>query len=264
MPASNHYRNNKHDGSDSDTIIGDGSSLDINATRSRFKTTAQGVVNSLGVVRGINEGVNNRVVLTDDALSQMSGNSLSTGNNIQTTQPVRSIDSNHLMINMGDPLTTDEMAADRIETATADVIVNEYPVDCFPDKWYDKCPWCLEETPFFIKWKDLRYHSYNLVENKYFETICITLILLSSMTLVSTLVIHAFKPRLTQMYVKQALEDVHLKQRKWLQDSLVYIDKFFTIIFLVEMLLKWFAYGFKAYFSNAWCWLDFVIVMVSP
>lgn len=66
------------------------------------------------------------------------------------------------------------------------------------------------------------------------------------------------------MYLKQALEDVHLKQRKWLQDSLVYIDKFFTIIFLAEMLLKWFAYGFKAYFSNAWCWLDFVIVMVSP
>jgi len=29
------------------------------------------------------------------------------------------------------------------------------------------------------------------------------------------------------------------------------------------MLLKWVAYGFRAYFSNAWCWLDFVIVMVS-
>jgi hypothetical protein len=63
----------------------------------------------------------------------------------------------------------------------------------------------------------------------------------------------------------QALEDVHLRHpsRRWLQDSLTYVDKFFTIIFLVEMLLKWFAYGFKAYFSNAWCWLDFVIVMVS-
>jgi len=103
----------------------------------------------------------------------------------------------------------------------------------------------MEETPFFIKWKELRYRSYNLVENKYFETICITLILVSSMTL--------------------ALEDENLRHpsRKWLSDSLVYVDKFFTIIFLVEMLLKWFAYGFKAYFSNAWCWLDFVIVMVS-
>jgi hypothetical protein len=110
--------------------------------------------------------------------------SLSNGNsNTVTTQP-RSTDANHFMISMGDGSVTDTIAADRIETATADVIVNEYPVDCFPDKWYDKCPWCLQETPFFLKWKEMRYHSYNLVENKYFETICITLILISSMTLV--------------------------------------------------------------------------------
>lgn len=30
------------------------------------------------------------------------------------------------------------------------------------------------------------------------------------------------------------------------------------------MLIKWLALGFKVYFTNAWCWLDFVIVMVSP
>jgi hypothetical protein len=29
------------------------------------------------------------------------------------------------------------------------------------------------------------------------------------------------------------------------------------------MLLKWVAYGFKKYFTNAWCWLDFLIVDVS-
>ena len=83
-----------------------------------------------------------------------------------------------------DPNGLEVMDADRIETATADVIVNEYPVDCFPDKWYEKCPWCLEETPWLLRWKELRYNSYNLVENKYFETVCITLILISSMTLV--------------------------------------------------------------------------------
>lgn len=60
-----------------------------------------------------------------------------------------------------------------------------------------------------------------------------------------------------------ALEDVHLRERKWLQQILGYVDQFFTIIFFFEMLLKWVAYGFRAYFSNAWCWLDFVIVMVS-
>ncbi|KAI1296926.1 Sodium channel protein para [Halotydeus destructor] len=81
--------------------------------------------------------------------------------------------------------TNEEIDADKVETATADVIVNEYPVDCFPDDWYQKCPWCLDETPIMLKWKDLRFNSYNLVENKYFETVCITLILISSMTLVS-------------------------------------------------------------------------------
>lgn len=29
------------------------------------------------------------------------------------------------------------------------------------------------------------------------------------------------------------------------------------------MVLKWVAYGFKTYFTNAWCWLDFFIVDVS-
>lgn len=28
------------------------------------------------------------------------------------------------------------------------------------------------------------------------------------------------------------------------------------------MLLKWVAYGFAKYFTNAWCWLDFLIVDV--
>jgi hypothetical protein len=29
------------------------------------------------------------------------------------------------------------------------------------------------------------------------------------------------------------------------------------------MLIKWLALGFKNYFTNAWCWLDFIIVMVQ-
>lgn len=41
------------------------------------------------------------------------------------------------------------------------------------------------------------------------------------------------------------------------------MDRIFTVIFFIEMAIKWLALGFVAYFSNAWCWLDFVIVMVS-
>jgi len=61
----------------------------------------------------------------------------------------------------------------------------------------------------------------------------------------------------------QALEDINLPQRPILQDILYYMDRVFTVIFFIEMLIKWLALGFKNYFTNAWCWLDFVIVMVT-
>jgi len=44
---------------------------------------------------------------------------------------------------------------------------------------------------------------------------------------------------------------------------LKYMDKVFTVIFVLEMIIKMSAYGFKKYFTDAWCWLDFVIVAVS-
>ena len=61
----------------------------------------------------------------------------------------------------------------------------------------------------------------------------------------------------------QALEDVHLPNRPVLQDVLYYMDRIFTVTFFLEMCVKWLALGFVKYFTNAWCWLDFVIVMVS-
>ena len=60
----------------------------------------------------------------------------------------------------------------------------------------------------------------------------------------------------------QALEDVNLKYNPVLQDVLYYMDRIFTVIFFLEMCVKWLALGFVKYFTNAWCWLDFVIVMV--
>lgn len=60
-----------------------------------------------------------------------------------------------------------------------------------------------------------------------------------------------------------AAEDVNLKGRPALQDVLYYMDRIFTVIFFIEMLIKWVALGFAKYFTNAWCWLDFLIVMVS-
>jgi voltage-gated sodium channel type II alpha len=62
---------------------------------------------------------------------------------------------------------------------------------------------------------------------------------------------------------EQALEDIYLSERPVLQDILYYMDRIFTVIFFIEMLIKWLALGFKNYFTNAWCWLDFIIVMVQ-
>lgn len=61
----------------------------------------------------------------------------------------------------------------------------------------------------------------------------------------------------------QAFEDIYLEERKTIKVLLEYADKMFTYVFVLEMLLKWVAYGFKKYFTNAWCWLDFLIVDVS-
>lgn len=61
----------------------------------------------------------------------------------------------------------------------------------------------------------------------------------------------------------QAFEDIYIEQRKVVKVVLEYADKIFTYIFILEMMLKWLAYGFKKYFTNYWCWLDFLIVDVS-
>ncbi|NXL53317.1 SCN5A protein, partial [Podilymbus podiceps] len=58
-------------------------------------------------------------------------------------------------------------------------------------------------------------------------------------------------------------EDIHLQERKNVKMVLDYADKLFSYIFSMEMLLKWVAYGLHSYFTNAWCWLDFIIVCVS-
>ena len=59
------------------------------------------------------------------------------------------------------------------------------------------------------------------------------------------------------------LEDVWFQTRPLLVDTLYYLDKILTVVFFLETCLKLVAMGLVAYFSNAWCWLDFIIVGVS-
>jgi hypothetical protein len=60
------------------------------------------------------------------------------------------------------------------------------------------------------------------------------------------------------------VEDVNieLEDRIILKITLKVLDKVFTVIFVFEMIVKICAYGFRKYFTDAWCWLDFIIVAV--
>ncbi|XP_074857349.1 sodium channel protein type 1 subunit alpha isoform X9 [Carettochelys insculpta] len=92
------------------------------------------------------------------------------------------------------------------------------------------------------QWWNLRKTCFKIVEHNWFETFIVFMILLSSGAL--------------------AFEDIYIEQRKTIKTMLEYADKVFTYIFILEMLLKWVAYGYQTYFTNAWCWLDFLIVDV--
>uniref|UniRef100_A0A668SD00 Sodium channel protein n=1 Tax=Oreochromis aureus TaxID=47969 RepID=A0A668SD00_OREAU len=119
------------------------------------------------------------------------------------------------------------------------------PVDCCSDKFYNGCPLLDIDTSQGRGkvWFNFRRTCFTMVENNYFETFIIFMILLSSGAL--------------------AFEDIYMEQRRVIKTILEYADQVFTYVFVVEMVLKWVAYGFKTYFTNAWCWLDFLIVDVS-
>ncbi|MEQ2242270.1 Sodium channel protein type 8 subunit alpha [Ilyodon furcidens] len=125
--------------------------------------------------------------------------------------------------------------------------VEEYldPEPCWTDACVAKYKCCdVDITVGWGKsWWFLRKTCYLIVEHNWFETLIIFMILLSSGAL--------------------AFEDVYIEQRKTIRIILEYADRVFTYIFILEMLLKWVAYGFVKYFTNAWCWLDFFIVDVS-
>ncbi|XP_074783137.1 sodium channel protein type 4 subunit alpha [Athene noctua] len=119
------------------------------------------------------------------------------------------------------------------------------PEDCFTEACVKRFP-CLyvDITSDRGKvWWNIRKTCFRIVEHDWFETFIVFMILLSSGAL--------------------AFEDIYIEQRKVIRTILEYADKVFSYIFVIEMLLKWVAYGFKVYFTNAWCWLDFLIVDVS-
>ncbi|XP_040289743.1 sodium channel protein type 4 subunit alpha-like isoform X5 [Bufo bufo] len=122
---------------------------------------------------------------------------------------------------------------------------NMEPEECFTEGCLRYCPCCkIDITNGIGKiWWKVRKTCYRIVEHNWFESFIIFMILLSSGAL--------------------AFEDIYIDQKKAIKIILEYADRVFTYVFVLEMLLKWVAYGFKKYFTNAWCWLDFFIVAIS-
>uniref|UniRef100_A0A8C4IFC3 Sodium channel protein n=1 Tax=Dicentrarchus labrax TaxID=13489 RepID=A0A8C4IFC3_DICLA len=118
------------------------------------------------------------------------------------------------------------------------------PEECFPEFCSRHCQCCNIDTSRGLAqaWWRLRKTCYQIVEHSWFETFIIFMILLSSGAL--------------------AFEDIYIEKRKVVKVVLESADKVFSYIFVLEMFLKWIAYGFKKYFTNYWCWLDFLIVDV--
>lgn len=108
-----------------------------------------------------------------------------------------------------------------------------------------RCPCWLRftNTKLGQKWTDCRTAVLNIVDTPAFEWFVLILIFASSVTL--------------------CFEDIHLDKNKRLKAILYWTNLVFCVIFIVEMLLKWIAFGFTRYFSSFWTILDFIIVFVS-
>ncbi|XP_036391974.1 sodium channel protein type 4 subunit alpha-like [Megalops cyprinoides] len=116
------------------------------------------------------------------------------------------------------------------------------PPDCFIEACSKRCP-CLrvDITQGSGKmWWNIRRSCYAIVNHMSFEAFIFVVVLLSSIAL--------------------AFEDINLEHRRVMKIFLEYADQVFAYVFIVEMLLKWMGYGLKTYFTDPWCWLEFLIV----
>ena len=101
----------------------------------------------------------------------------------------------------------------------------------------------LTRNILLAHWAEFRSKTRNLIKNRYFESFIILMIILSSIVL--------------------AMEDKSIDTKPTLKKVINISDKLFTLIFLIELIIKLSALGFRNFFTNGWCVLDLLIVAVS-
>lgn len=89
----------------------------------------------------------------------------------------------------------------------------------------------------------LRTAVLSVVDTPAFEWFVLVLIFASSITL--------------------CFEDIYLDKNERLKQFLYWTNFVFSMVFVIEMVLKWMALGFTRYFTSFWTILDFIIVFVS-
>ena len=81
------------------------------------------------------------------------------------------------------------LEAEILEATTQELLMKEYPSDCCPETCYIRFPFLAggdPDSPFWQGWGNLRIKTFRLIENKYFETAVIAMILISSLALVNS------------------------------------------------------------------------------
>ncbi|XP_068169883.1 sodium channel protein type 4 subunit alpha B-like [Antennarius striatus] len=118
------------------------------------------------------------------------------------------------------------------------------PEDCCVKQCYRCCPFLDIDTTRGVGkvWSNVRKACLLIVKHKGFDIFILFVILLSTVALM--------------------FEDIHLQNRPVLKTAVKTVDLVCICLFLLEMLLKWLAFGLKKYFTDAWCWLDFLVLDV--
>nr|XP_019963982.1 PREDICTED: sodium channel protein type 2 subunit alpha-like isoform X1 [Paralichthys olivaceus] len=163
-----------------------------------------------------------------------------------SSRPVQKLDAEPKRLSSSEGSTVDiRPPGDGVDSVELEPEESMDPEACFTEGCVSRFQCCQinEEGSHYKTWWNLRKTCFIIVEHNWFESFIIFMILLSSGAL--------------------AFEDIYIEQRRTVKTMLEYSDKVFTYVFILEMLLKWVAYGFVKYFTNAWCWLDFLIVDVS-
>ncbi|GIY59199.1 sodium channel protein para [Caerostris darwini] len=116
--------------------------------------------------------------------------------------------------------------------------------DCLPIFCHNIFPLCKQDCNFFRLFAAIRNKSSVLLRSKYFFSAVVVMILLSNCLLAVEL-----------NFSEEKLPII--------EQIAAYLDKVFAGLFLLEMLLKMFAFGLKDYFSSFWFIIEFLNVVAT-